>query len=108
MVKNQLIGSVEVIGATTVLEGRELFVKYADQLATIVFDFDVPSGDPMDPFAENHTIGLIREIKKSFQGPMIVASSSSSSRQMQMEHGCAHETEKRHIARSVLHILNLR
>ncbi|MBI4120909.1 MAG: response regulator [Parcubacteria group bacterium] len=93
---------VEVIQAFTAEEARAMFRAHAD-LAAIVMDGYL-SDSERDPAG----VGLTREFRGSFTGPMIAASSDSRVRKMLGRAGCDHEAERKvYVPRLLLGALKL-
>lgn len=89
---------VNVLQATTLSEA-EAVIKANPDIDLMAFD-----GNLRDP---ENTCMLISEIRKTFAGPMVAASSDEYMRSMQLESGCDHQTEKKFLASYILHELGL-
>ena len=85
---------VEIIAAYSTAQAHQFFAENSD-IVLIVMDGCVDSPDYMD------TGALVKEIRKTFKGPMIAASRSSYIRQKLTDLGCDHKCEKNDVPRQV-------
>lgn len=101
----RLGGKATVLSAHTLAEARELFVDNPD-IGVVVLDGCLRSAfQAQTP----DTLPLIPEIRKTFCGPIIAASSIPRFRQMMMEIGCDHDCEeKRELPRQICRLLEER
>lgn len=77
-----------LLSAVTLVEGQRLFSQHSASIDLIVIDGCINSGNTLN------TIPLIKEIRKTFAGPMIAASSSVAYRQAMASAGCSHQSSK--------------
>lgn len=102
MITLQLENGIAVLSAHTLAEARTLFAANPD-IRLVVLDgclrsaFQVQTPD---------TLPLIPEIRETFRGPIIAASSIPSFRQVMMEAGCDHDCgDKRGLSREIRRLL---
>lgn len=98
MYQETLDEKVTILAAVRTEEGRRLLEAHPDT-ALVVMDGQVP-GIPDTP-------SLVREIRKTFPGPIIASSSRPDLQEKLMAAGCTHESEKREVPQLVLQLLNL-
>lgn len=94
-----LMGRVEILRAQDLRTAEELFQGHPD-VSLIVMDACVPGDNPTTP-------PLVEKIRKTFQGPMIAASSDEYYREILMNYGCDHEASKDQVPVKVRELLSL-
>lgn len=90
---------VALLKALTLEEGEKLFGANPD-ICAIVMDACVPGDEPNSQW-------LVREIRKTFKGPIIAISSMASYREELLRAGCDHESEKDGLSKKLLEVLGL-
>lgn len=95
----RLDGKVDIIRAYTIETAEEKFADNSD-LALIVMDACVPGSFPT-------TISLTSQLRETFKGPMIAASSDEGYREQLMDAGCDHHATKGEVVSKVLSLLGI-
>lgn len=92
-------GKVDMISAFSIQEAKEHFACHPD-VDLIVMDACLVGLKP-------NTLPLVKEMRKTFTGPMIAASASPEYRQQLVEAGCDYEAPKGDVPKKVIEILKL-
>lgn len=98
-IAEMLAGQVVVISALSIEQATRLFAEHPD-IALIVMDACVPGDWPT-------TIPLVKEMRKTFRGPMIAISSVRDYRRELTDAGCDHECRKYDVPNKILEILGI-
>jgi len=100
IIKRGLGDKVSVFCAYNLIEGARIFEENPD-MAVVIMDACVPGDEP------NAQI-LVREIRKTFKGPMIAMSSMEKFRKVLLAAGCDYEVEeKSQAAEKVFELLGI-
>ncbi len=97
--KYDLGESATIISAFTVQAGERRFREHSD-VSAIVMDACVPGNTPT-------TIPLVREIRKTYHGPIIAISSDPGYRQMLVHAGCDYSCTKDALPKFLQHVLQI-
>ncbi len=94
----ELADHANILAAYNIHDAERLFEENKGNISLIVMDACVPGDSPT-------TLGLTREFKKTFEMPMIAASSISDYRQDLLLAGCTHEASKYDVSKLVVQLL---
>lgn len=98
--RRMLVGyEIELISAFTIEEAKKQFNDNPD-IEAIVMDACVPGSRPT-------TLRLVREFRRTFEGPMIAVSNLKSYRRKLIHAGCDYQSEKESLHLKLLEILGL-
>ncbi len=90
---------LEIIWADTIAQAMQLFTDHSD-FAAIVLDACVPGSIP-------NTMGLAHHFRKTFNGPIIAASSDDKYNDRLMQSGCDYKSPKHFVPTKLREILGL-
>ncbi len=100
IIMKRLEGKVLVFWASDQEKAKEIFKENPD-IDGVIMDACVPGHRP-------NTHRLIREIRKTFSGPMIATSGLPSYREEILQEGCSHEVrQKEDAAEMILRLLKI-
>ena len=85
---------VKVLHASTIEEAESIFHQHSD-LSIVLMDACVPGERPT-------TLGLVRNIRETFKGPMVAMSSRPDYREQLVKAGCDHESGKDEVVKKAL------
>ncbi len=100
--KEWLGEKVEVLTASSLAQAHEVFNEHGKRIHLITLD------GFLDPESREDSLPFLREIRPTFSGTIIAASTHPDMRELQLHHGCDMAVEsKRDIPAKVLEILDL-
>lgn len=98
MYARRLAGKVTIVAGHTLAEAQRAWRENPDA-DLIAVDGCLNDWDILD------TLELVQQIRQTFHGPMIAASSSRPYRHLPIEAGCSHEARKSEVPSLVTHLL---
>lgn len=97
--RERMDGIVRQLHAYTIDEARDLFDTHSREIHAIVMDACVPGHRPT-------TTALVREMRRTFRGPIIGCSSDPYNLTVMRDAGCSHACDKAYVFAAIAHILN--
>jgi len=98
--RKKLRGKINVVCASSIEGAQKQFRKHASDLAAIAMDACVPGDSP-------NTLWLVREMRQTFNGPMIAISGSPLYREQLMDAGCNYQSPKDDLPAKIIEVLKL-
>ncbi|MFA6270396.1 MAG: hypothetical protein WC657_04275 [Candidatus Paceibacterota bacterium] len=95
--KEEVGNNVEILSAYSIQDAIALFNSNPD-ISMIVMDACVPGN-------QQNTAPLVKWLREKFKGPLIATSSVPCFRVELLKAGCSHESQKRHVPKKVLELL---
>ncbi len=99
-VRDRFEGRANILSAYTVSEAEMLFSEYGSSIDAIVMDACVPGDEP-------NTIELVREMRRTFTGPMIAISGMQEYLDDLVKAGCNKVSSKSEVGKVLENVLFL-